>query len=108
MSRWPWPDTEVAWFMARSRRVMDGHPRRDRLIQTLMVHLATHDHGGGPVRDLAAWAKKHSTGRLREHIETFDAPDIRHFAETQAGAPRRRGDLIQIRSKPRWWDIRTK
>lgn len=108
MPGWPWPDEEVKWFTARARRALDGHPRPGRLISAVLVHLATHDVGDGPVRNLSVWAKKYSLRRLREYIEAFDAPGIRELAEAEAGVPRRRGDLVQLRTKATWWDIRTK
>jgi hypothetical protein len=105
MYQWPWPAPEVDWFMARARRAVD-QPRADDLIEAFMVHLAVGLEE--PVENLAAWAKKYSLSGLRREIESVEDVGLRRLAEREAGMPKRRGDLIRIRSKQSWWDIRTK
>lgn len=107
MYRWPWPDSEVAWVVARARRALD-RPRVDELIDAFLIHLATADFGDGPVRQLAAWVKRFSLNDLRREVESIEDKRLRALAEMEAGMPRRRGDIVRIRSKKSWWDVRTK
>lgn len=105
MAKWPWPDGQVAWFLARARRAADTNPRREELAWKLLSRLAS-DLPGGPVQNLSAWTKRLSLVNLRELLESTDAPAVRALAEREAGMPRRRGDIVRIRTLPSWWDLR--
>lgn len=105
MSRWPWPEVEVEFFTTRALRAMEGHPRRRELVHVFLVHLAAHGEPGSnrPVRELKTWVKKEPQARLRYRIEH---EDVRRLAEREVGWQQRRGDLVRIRAKSSWWDIR--
>jgi hypothetical protein len=97
---WPWPQHHVQWFLVRCRKALGEHPQRERIALRYLAHLATGDE---PIRDLAAWCRGQSLGRLRRRIE--DA-DVLRLAEREAGMRKRRGDIIHLRTRPSWWDIR--
>jgi len=99
--------SEVEWFLARARRALPEQ-RADDLSTAFLVHLATVGIGGAPVENLAAWAKRCSLVHLRREIQSMQDSYIHGLAEAEAGMPKRRGDLIRVRSKLSWWDMRTK
>lgn len=109
MRPWPWPTSEVTWFSTKAFKALKGHPRRRELIEPFLVILATVGiDDSGPVRSLSGWASRLDLPALARTIAATEDVYVRRFAEHEAGAMRRRGDLIHLRSKASWWDIRTK
>lgn len=106
MSRWPWPEAEVEFFRMRAMRAMEGHPRSSQLVHRFLIRLAAHGEPGSnrPVKTLKTWIKKEPQTRLRRRIQALD---VHELADREVGWPRRRGDIIQIRTKHSWWNTDT-
>lgn len=103
MSKWPWPQAEVDFFIDRATRVMEDHPQRHAVVRNFLISLALPDSSREPVRELRKWTRGRSQRRLRQAIEEAD---LHRIAVAAAGVPSRRGDIVQLRTKPSWWDVR--
>lgn len=96
-----WSTAEIAYFIHRATDVAEeeGHKDPRGLAHALLHRIAIDGEPGTqrPVHDLRRWTKRQSRNAIRAHLK-----------KTVHGGPQRRGDVVTIRTKPTWWDLRGK
>lgn len=102
-----WDPAEVDRFVQRAAPIaaeviaedseLHGTTARELVMSLLRrIALTGNPHNGRPVSDLTAWARG-LRGRALRELLAGTAPD----------GPQRRGDIVTIRSKSRWHDLRS-